>query len=487
MRVAILVAMLGCGHDMAPPPMPDGPTPNVLDVEPATYVVPIGRSQIFAAAGGTGWSVMEGDAGGSVDVNGNYTAPLVAGTYHVVATDGTDQGVATVTVADLQLERVAGQLGGLGYTDDIGTAARMSFPTGVAIDSQGTVYVADTGTSTIRKVDGTTYAVTLLAGSPNQSGVVDGVGQAARFSVPYGLALDEAHGMLYVSDFGANVIRKIVIATGEVSTLAGTAGVSGAGDGTGTGATFGNPAGISFDGVDTLWVADRSNCLIRTVAVDTGVVTTIGGLANNCVENDTPARFDMPTGILFANNVVFVADRFAVRAITAFGVTTIAGSGAPGFVNQPGVAARFNILEGISSDGTSLYVTDAENFAVRSIGIASPHTVATLAGGTSGVLDGTGTAAQFANLRGVAYASSRLWVVDGFGLRTIDAGGVVTSVVGEPPHTGYTNGSYDTALLCQPHGIATDGAGTDVRHRALRRSRARRHRVLCRRLVERGA
>lgn len=129
-------------------------------------------------------------------------------------------------------------------------------PTGLAVNSAGVVYVADTASNVIRTLD-TSGASALFAGSPGVSGSADGVGSAARFNSPQGLALDSA-GNLYVADFGNHTIRKITPA-GMVTTLAGSAGLSGLVNGTGGGARFKHPTGVAVDSAGIILVADTDN------------------------------------------------------------------------------------------------------------------------------------------------------------------------------------------------------------------------------------
>ena len=130
---------------------------------------------------------------------------------------------------------LAGRAGSAGSADGTGSAARFYYPRGVAVDSAGNVYVADTGNHTIRKVT-PAGVVTTLAGLAGSSGSADGTGSAARFNYPPGVAVDSA-GNVYVADTGNHTIRKVTPA-GVVTTLAGLAGSSGSADGTGSAARF---------------------------------------------------------------------------------------------------------------------------------------------------------------------------------------------------------------------------------------------------------
>jgi hypothetical protein len=150
-------------------------------------------------------------------------------------------GDLTMTMPDMvvtgSLTVLAGQIGKAGSTDGTGSVALFQGPTGVASDGAGTLYVADHDNYTIRKIVISTGSVTTLAGMAGTAGSADGIGAAARFNYPNDIASDGA-GNLYVADASNDTIRKIVIATGAVTTLAGMALTAGNADGTGAAARF---------------------------------------------------------------------------------------------------------------------------------------------------------------------------------------------------------------------------------------------------------
>jgi sugar lactone lactonase YvrE len=134
----------------------------------------------------------------------------------------------------------------------------------VATDGAGNIYVTDTNSQTIRKVVLQSGVVSTLAGTAGMSGSVDGTGAAARFNQPEGVAADGA-GNLYVADSNNDTIRKIVMESGVVTTLAGAAGMPGSADGTGAAARFQYPFGVALDGTGNLYGADCDNNTIRNV------------------------------------------------------------------------------------------------------------------------------------------------------------------------------------------------------------------------------
>jgi sugar lactone lactonase YvrE len=327
---------------------------------------------------------------------------------------GNSGGTATTTGV---VTTIAGTAGAPGSLDATGTAATFRSPYGIATDGTS-LFVADSGNSTIRKIDIASGLVSTLTGSAGVSGSTDGTGTAALFQVPCGIATDGTN--LYVADTGNNTIRQVVISTGVVTTLAGSAGVPGSSDGTGTAATFNLPFGVTTDGTN-LYVADTGNSTIRQVVISTGVVTTLAGSAGVPGSTDgigTAATFRTPYGILIAGTSLFVADtgNSTIRRIdTASGaVTTFVGTaGTSGSTDGVGTAALFNHPGGITTNGTNLYVTDTGNNTIRRV-VLSSGAVATLAGiaGASGSFDSAGLAARFYHPVGITSHGSVIYVAD---------------------------------------------------------------------------
>jgi sugar lactone lactonase YvrE len=258
--------------------------------------------------------------------------PTTAGTYSVAINASNSFGNATpvtlsmtVSPTPLVFNPLAG--GQTGSSDGTGTAAEFNSPNGLAIDSQGNLYVADTGNYTIRKVSAS-GVVTTIAGTPGLKGSSDGKGAAALFSSPTGIAVD-ATGNLYVTDTGNNTVRKIDT-TGQTSTIAGTPGVTGSTDNTGSEASFNGLTGIAVDSSGNLYVADSGNDTIRKIS-PAGAVTTLAGLAGQSGYVDAfgiGARLSNPTGVaLDAAANIYVNDdgNSALREITPTGsVSTLA-------------------------------------------------------------------------------------------------------------------------------------------------------------------
>lgn len=252
--------------------------------------------------------------------------------------------------------------------DGTGSAASFFHPKGVAVDANGNVYVADTENNEIRKIT-PGGVVTTLAGS-NASGSADGIGPAASFRYPSDIAVD-ASSNVYVADTGNNEIRKITPA-GIVTTLAGTT-AKGSADGVGNAASFYGPYGVAVDANGNVYVADRSNHEIRKVTPG-GVVTTLAGSTTMGSADGVgnAAAFAGPSGVeVDAAGNVYVADsgNFEIRKITPAGiVTTLAGSTTQGTADGIGPAASFNLPWGLAVDASgNVYVADHSNNMIRKI------------------------------------------------------------------------------------------------------------------------
>lgn len=310
-----------------------------------------------------------------------------------------------------------GTAGFSGTADGTGAVARFFQPRGLCTDGTN-LYIADGGNHSIRKIVIATGFVTTLAGTSGSSGTSDGTGAIARFNTPFGITCDTSN--IYVADTQNHTIRKVVIATGEVTTLAGSAGISGTTDATGGTARFNTPTGLTTDGTN-LYVADFNNHTIRKIIISSGAVTTLAGSAGSSGSTDasgSSALFNTPRGITTDATNLFVTDQsnHTIRKIVIAdaSVTTLAGSsGSSGTADGTGSVARFNTPVGITTDGVNLYVTDSNNFTVRQI-VASSGVVTTLAGsaGNNGSTDGTGSVARFLFADGVTVDGTSLYTAE---------------------------------------------------------------------------
>ncbi|MBX3738196.1 MAG: immunoglobulin domain-containing protein [Candidatus Didemnitutus sp.] len=407
----------------------------------------------------------------------NYPAGLALdGAGNIYVAESRNHTVRRITPAGV-VTTVAGLAATPGSVDGTGNAARFNTPEGIAIDGAGNLYVADTNNSTIRKITAT-GVVTTFAGKAETSGATDGLGEAARFKMPTGLAVDAA-GNVFVADSFNHTIRRITPA-GAVTTVAGLAGSSGAIDGSGSTARFSIPEGVTADLQGNLYVAEGGNCTIRKID-PTGAVSTIAGQAGRFGWKDgtgSAALFNFPNGVAVdASNGIFVTDTYnsTIRRITPDGVvTTFAGSAeSRGSADGTGDAARFNLPGGVTVDGTgNVYVADTSNNTIRRI---TPDGVVTTLAGTAGQVvadsttgqvggkyaDGTGSAARFFSPTGVALdAAGNVFVSDTGNcvIRRITPAGAVTTLAGNAETFGWADGTGTGAIFFEPVGLVVTGA-----------------------------
>jgi sulfur carrier protein ThiS len=414
--------------------------PPVITAQPQSVVTNAGATVAFSVsatavpAPSYQWRRNSTNLAGAT--SSSYTISNVqtthGGTYSVVVANtcgSTPSSNATLTVRPSYTFATLAGSSGAGSADGTGRVAGFYHPTGVAVDTNGKVYVADYNNHTIRKVT-PAGVVTTLAGLASSSGSADGTGSAARFYYPAGVAVDN-NGNVYVADQNNHTIRQVTPA-GVVTTLAGSAGAPGTNDGTGSTARFNLPNGVAVDSNGSVYVADYSNHTIRQVT-PTGAVTTLAGLAGSSGTNDgtgSAARFYNPTGVAVDNNGnIYVADQNndTIRQVTPAGVvTTLAGlAGSLGSADGTGSAARFARPTGVSVDSSgNVYVADYFNHTIRQVTPA--RVVTTLAGlaGSPGGADGTGSAARFSNPFGTAVDTNGIVYVADSANNTIRKGAV---------------------------------------------------------------
>jgi sugar lactone lactonase YvrE len=308
---------------------------------------------------------------------------------------------------------------------------------------------------------------------------------AGTFANPSGVTNDGTN--LYVSDMGNRLIRKIVIATGEVTTLAGTgAPVGGAADGIGTAASFDGIIGITTDG-RSLYVADMGNNKIRKIAPSSGTLSSMTS-ANAVVSSFTAATFWSPNGITTDGINLYVADtgnNKICKIVIATGVvSTLAGTGASGALDGAGTAvATFNFPVGITTDGSNLYVVELFNNKIRKIApssgtlssmtsanaVVSSFTGVADVGSASGAAEGT--AATFNNPSSITTDGTNLYVTDTYNQKIrkiVIATGVVSSLTGDANTAagiGATDGTGKAAMFSYPFGITNDGRSLYVTDR----------------------
>ena len=438
---------------------------------------------------GTNWVVttIAGSAEISGSADGTNSDAQFSGNEYGIAVDGVgaiytaDTGNGTIRKitpagANWVVTTIAGSAGNFGSADGTNSDARFLYPSGVAVDSAGNVFITDSGNETVRKITlvGTNWVVTTIAGSVGVGdfGGVDGTNGNAHFDFNGGTYTGASitvgtNGNLYVTDTYNVAIRKIVHMQPNwvVTTWAGSLGLQGSTDATGTNARFVRPGGITIDSLGSLYVTDGNG--IRKVNPAT-VVSTIAGLPNegngSADGAGDVARFFSPNAVAIdRTGNVYVADTHnsTIRFITTAGqVSTLAGvAGFPGSADGTGSEAQFGLPGGVAVDAAgNVYVADTYNYTIRKI---TPYgVVSTVAGLASnpGSVDGTNGNARFNLPQGVAVnANGNIYVCDtaNFTIRMISPQGtnwVVTTIAGLAGSPGTTDGTNSDARFGDPSG-----------------------------------
>lgn len=326
------------------------------------------------------------------------------GTGNLYVSDSTDHSIRSITSGG-SLGSAAGFAFYPGPDDGTGAIARFRNPAGIAALGATALFVADTGNHTVRKIalSGGGNVVSTYAGLANAPGFTNATGSAARFNSPSGISYYPGiSGFAYVADTGNDAIRKVGV-DGVVTTLAG--GIEGYANGLGAAARFRNPQGLAMNFSDqSAYIADTDNHCIRLMDLFGNVSLyagqpTVSGNANG--DRLTTASFNAPRAVALNafGTALYVADtgNFLVRKInlSTGAVTTLAGSGTFGSTNANGTSASFGVMTGIMVDSSeNVYVAESVTYTIRKI--TSSGDVTTLAGACcNGPVDGTGTAARF--------------------------------------------------------------------------------------------
>jgi len=390
---------------------------------------------VITTVAGNGTGGFSGDNGPAVSARLDFGGVAVdpAGNVYIA-----DSGTSRIRkVSNGVIATVAGN-GTFGFSGDNGpaTSAQLNGPSGVAVDSGGNLYIADVGNSRIRKVSN--GVITTVAGGGMQSGD-SGPATSAEMSGPAGVAVDSA-GNLYIADTLDNRIRKV--SNGVISTVAGngTPGFSGD-NGLATSAELNGPVGVAVDSAGNLYIADSGNYRVRKVSG--GVITTVagsGGPGYPLVGDNGPAVHAQlnPVGVAVdSGGNLYIADvgNDRIRKVSNGVITTVAGTGATGFSGDDGPATSAHLDEpwGVAVDATgNLYIADTDNSCIRKV---SNRVITTVAGtGTQGFSgdNGPATNAQLNSPWGVAVdPAGNLYVADRNNNRIRKvSGGVITTVAG---------------------------------------------------------
>jgi sugar lactone lactonase YvrE len=446
-------------------------TVTTLDGWPYSYSAPDGEGMVYDAANQTIYIS---------DALRNQIEQFKLGGYLVTSLAGS--GVA-------------------GHADGTGAAAEFNNPRGLAMSADGaTLYVADFGNNLIRAVTVATGAVTTVAGQWNIYRSTDGVGTAATFCEPAGMAIDPAGANLYVSDYCGDVIRRIALPSLTVTTVAGS-GAAGQADGPAASATFASLSGLAVDphaAAPLLYIADGNEIRALTLGTSPAVFTVAGnpgaGQSDGAGGSASFYTVDNFAAVADANGAgtttLFVADSDnglmrrvdLANPLTATNaanvqanVTTLAGhpshrGNADGVGTGPGYTgvstAAFNQPTAIVTDGKVAYVSDGWNGAIRKIDLATTQ-VTTVAGPAQGYADGVGSQAAFYHNAGLAWVPSQnvIYIADAGNacIRKLDlTTDTVTTLAGVPSQPGLVDGTLAQARFNNPWGILASPDGTKL-------------------------
>jgi sugar lactone lactonase YvrE len=388
------------------------------------------------------------------DTAGNtYVADLISHRVRMVSTAGRISTFAGTGIS--------------GYNGDgiAATAAMLSFPTGLAIDGDGNIYIGDQGNNRVRKVD-TSGNITTFAGNGVAGYSGDGKpATEASLHGPHALSFDTASGSLFISDVGNAVIRK-VDASGIISTVAGNGTAGFGGDhGPATAASLNLPRGTVVDAVGNLYIADTGNSRVRRVSTK-GIITTFAGNGSPGFSGNggpaTLAAIGFPKGLLIRNGQLLISNggRSSFRSVSLASkiISSLAGSGA-GFNGDgnPPLSTDFNSPTGmtLTSKG-GLVVVDSGNGRVRTLG----SMVKTTAGGYTGDGNIAATGSSLDDPENAAFdQAGNLYIAETLGnrIRKVDTTGHISTVAGTGL-SGYSGdgGPAPSAELYLPYGVAAD-------------------------------
>jgi uncharacterized repeat protein (TIGR01451 family) len=430
----------------------------------------VSTSGVITTIAGSGAYGYVGDGGPATSAQFSYpTAVAVdsAGTLYIA--DTFNYRIREVNAAGI-ITTVAGN-GTAGYAGDGAAAgsAEIQYVYNVAVDAGGNLYIADENNNRVRKVD-TSGTITTVAGTGTCCYSGDGgAATGARLAYPYGVALDTV-GNLYIADTSDNRIRKVDTA-GFITTVAGNGGYGFSGDdGTAIAAQLASPKGVAVDASGNLYISDSGAARIRKVAG--GIITTLVGGAVNDGGFAVFGQLNQPSGVARDNaGNTYIADTSnnRVRKVTAAGtIATVAGTGAPGFAGDgtAATAARLYAPQGLALDAAGiLYIADTSNYRVRKLdGSGNISTVAGNGSCCSPTGDGAAaTGARIGAPYGLAVDSSgNLYVSDinNHVIRKVDAAGIITTVAGTGSY-GYSGdgGPATSAKLYGPYALAVDATG----------------------------
>jgi uncharacterized protein (TIGR03437 family) len=442
-----------------------------LDAAGNLYIADTGNSRIrkvthtgaITTIAGNGSQGFSGDGGPAPSAALMYpSAAVIDATGNLFIADTGNNRIRRVATNGT-IGTVAGN-GSYSFSGDGGSAlnAALAYPSGVAVDTAGILYVADTRNSRIRKVT-PNGAISTVAGNGSYRFSGDGgPALSATLNTPGGVTVDSA-GNVYLTDTLNNRVRKVTPG-GIITTIAGNGSRGYSGDGgLATSAALYTPNGIAVDRAGNLYIVDTGNNRVRKVTSNGAMSTVAGGGPGGVLGDGGPAinaMLDDPFGVAVdAAGNLYIADtgNNRIRKVTPAGaISTIAGTGSQGFSGDggPAASAALSLPDGVAVDAAgNLYIADTGNNRIRKV---TPN-------GTINTLNGSGPAVTLNSPSGVALdAAGNLFIADAgnYRIRMLTANGVISTVAG----TGASGFSGDggpaaAAALSEPSAVAVDAAG----------------------------
>jgi trimeric autotransporter adhesin len=394
--------------------------------------------------------------------------------------DQSTNTIGEVSAVTGSISTIAGN-GMQGYSGDSGAAigAELNTPSGIAVDSQGNLYIADTGNNVIRKVTAATGNISTFAGNGMRGYSGDSAPAAsAELNGPEGVTVDSSDNV-YIADTGNNVIRRVKAANGNIGTIAGN-GTRGSIGGLATLAELNSPEGVAVDSNANVYIADTGNNMIRKVTASTGKINNFAGsLAGAGTWSGdggaaTLAGLSSPGGVaLDASGDLYIADtgNDAIREVSSGNIATIVGNGTCCYGGDGGPApnAELSFPYGVAVDfNGNLYIADEGNEVIREVSAANGN-ISTVAGNGAGGYkgdNGPATSAELASPYGVAVDSNaNVYIADYINqvIREVSAAtGNISTVAGNRSlGRGYSGdgGPATSAGLNYPASIAVDSHG----------------------------
>ena len=367
-----------------------------IAVSDANRVYVVSPAGVITKIFGVGVSGFTGDGGNAANAKFCWPSGLAldnAGNLFIA--DECNSRIRKVAAGTDIIMTVAGS--GSDPGDNIPAIGASFQPSNVALDRDGNLYIADLSAHRIRKVSASSGLITTVAGNGNSGYNGDNIpATSASLDMPWGLALDAA-GNLYIGDRSARRVRKVTAATGIITTIAGNGDWIFNGDNIpATSASLYYPEGIAVDPAGNVYIADTVHRLVRKVLAANGLITIVAGTGNSGYNGDnipaTSASLAQPLALALdtTGNLYFADDRRTRKVTTAGIITTVAGNGTGAYNgdNIPAVSATLSRPWKVAvGPGGDLYIADSGNNRVRKVAAGS-GVITTVAGNGDAVYNG---------------------------------------------------------------------------------------------------